>query len=113
MTRINCIPVQELSWRHLFAEFRELPRLRHLQPRQSTGNYKLGKGHVLFFLDKGLYLEKRHKQLFDELIRRKYDFITIIPVLELTWDKGYMNDWIPSDDEMEINRERIKERSSE
>ena len=37
MTRINCIPVQELSAPHLVAEYRELPCARIAERNAATG----------------------------------------------------------------------------
>lgn len=119
MTRINCIPVEELSDQHLFAEFRELPRIRHMHPRNTeptiSCEYVLGKGHVMFFLDKGLWLEKRHKELYDELVKRYQrsdkNFETVIPLLSLDhWEEKYMNDWQPNEKEIDINVERVLDR---
>jgi len=109
MTRINCLPVEELSDQHLFAEYRELPRVRHLEPRHSDiKEYKLGDGHVKFFLDKGLWLQHRHEELKNELDARGIQ--TSIPVLSLSWDSEFMLDWIPTEKDIEINIERILER---
>ncbi len=36
MTRINCVPVEELSGPHLVAEYRELPRVFALAQRAAT-----------------------------------------------------------------------------
>lgn len=114
MTRINCVPVQELSKEHLLAEYRELPRVRHAYPRKTPPNipstYRMGKGHVTFFFDKGIWLEKRHSNLVDEMRRRGYK--TNIPRLRLShWKDECMNNWTPDENDLLINRRRIKERS--
>jgi deoxyribonuclease (pyrimidine dimer) len=67
MTRVNVIPVQELTKQHLVAEYREIMRVpgalkKSLQRKKPfcnseiPENYVLGKGHVKFFYiyDKGL-----------------------------------------------------------
>ena len=119
MTRINCVPVKELSDQHLFAEFRELPRIRHAWPRinepKIPKKYVLGKGHVTFFYDKGTWLERRHSELYSELISRYAHkgkkFQTIIPRLALSpWPECAMGDWEPDFDAITINRIRILER---
>lgn len=110
MTRINCIPVTELSQLHLIAEYRELPRLRHARvvDRQIPDSYRLGKGHCLFFYDKGKWLERRHSQLVQEMKRRG---ITVnLSALRLNWPLENMNDWQPTIEAMKVNRERINER---
>lgn len=114
MTRINLIAPNELTQKHLLAEYREMLRLRHIYPRKTkpiiSPHYILGKGHVLFFADKGLWLLKRHKQLRDEMIKRGY---TVNYELDLSsWPKSAMNDWNPNEDEIDINRQRIIERLS-
>lgn len=81
MTRINAgIPPRCLCDQHLVAEYRELPRIHPLAvKRASEGDYtspvprfKLGKGHMLFFVDKGVYLERRWLALIDEMRTRGF-----------------------------------------
>lgn len=109
MTRINCVQPSELVDKHLFAEIRELPRLRHLRPRHNVPqSYRMGTGHVLFFMDKGKYLEQRHRSLLAEWHRRNHQ--CNIPALKLDWPDDFMNDWMPDKVAMNINRERIQER---
>jgi len=59
MTRINCIPVEELHNKHLLVEYRELPRVFTLAHNaiekgrwESPAAYVLGAGHVKFFYNK-------------------------------------------------------------
>jgi hypothetical protein len=71
----------------------------------------MGKGHVLFFLDKGVWLQNRHKALFKRLTESFGYRITEIPPLDLShWPEWAMNDWQPSEIDMEVNRERLRER---
>lgn len=83
MTRINVVPVQELCNQHLFAEWREMPRLRNnlqqslnrkvpFNVNEIPPEYVLGKGHVKFFYDKFKYLHIRHIEITTELIKRGY-----------------------------------------
>ena len=79
MTRINCVPVQELSGPHLVAEYRELPRVFALARKaaargvvEPTACYTLGKGHLLFFYTRLGYLVRRHAELIAEMKRRGY-----------------------------------------
>lgn len=122
MTRINCIPVQELSGPHLVAEYRELPRVFKLAEKaasrghdalQQPDAYTLGKGHILFFYSRLGYLANRHAALIQEMKRRGYkpafagvrrDDFPAIP-------DEYWRDWIPTEQAMRLNRERIRERS--
>lgn len=117
MTRINLVSVQELVNLHLLAEYRELPRVfaqaaqardgwRKRQPAQ----YTMGKGHVLFFYDRLLYLAKRHKQLVKELKRRGYEpkfQNCLIAQWRHKTDAKLWRNYRPTDDALTINRERI------
>lgn len=122
MTRINCVPVEELTDKHLGAEYRELPRLFNQirkaiergespdDPRNPT-EYKLGKGHTRFFYNKVHWLCQRYSELVAECKKRgrivNYPlppyFIFMVP--EIWW-----NDWKPTPEALELNRQRIKER---
>lgn len=120
MTRINCVPVEELSGPHLVAEYRELPRVFALAEKASMrgsftqpASYTLGKGHLLFFYTRLGYLQKRHMDLINEMKRRGYkptftgvnrDYFPQIP-------DNFWNDWTPTNEALSLNRERIKERS--
>lgn len=79
MTRINLLPVAQLSNQHLMAEYRELPRIVNavLDGRLSgTGapkKYVLGTGHVKFFANKIDFLYARYVKIWDELIYRGFD----------------------------------------
>lgn len=79
MTRINCVPVEELSGPHLVAEYRELPRVFALAHKAAARGalvqpaaYTLGKGHLLFFYTRLGYLARRHRALVEEMRRRGY-----------------------------------------
>ena len=126
MTRINCIPPKELTDKHLVAEYRELPRIfklirgwcdRHADspckfPTDDLPQeYRLGKGHVLFFYDKGYWLYRRQQSLIKEMKARgfnpkftnPYQLFNSIPF-------PMQGDWVPTEEAMELNRERIRER---
>lgn len=120
MTRINCVPVEELSGPHLVAEYRELPRVFALAQKASVrgtfaqpGAYTLGKGHLIFFYTRLGYLAKRHAQLIREMKRRGYR--PSFHGLERRHFPGipdhFWNDWEPPDDAVSLNRRRIRERS--
>lgn len=113
MTRVNCVSPIELTNQHLLAEYRELPRIRHAYPRNNTPviplEYILGKGHLTFFYNKGLWLENRHKELIAEMKLR--GFTVNLPPLDLShWPKWAMRNWIPTKEAIELNRARIAER---
>jgi len=121
MTRINCVPVQELSGPHLVAEYRELPRVFGLAqkaalrgPIEACAHYTLGAGHLRFFYTRLGYLARRHAELVAEMRRRGYkpsfggvrreDFPDI--------PGECWADWGPDADALRINRRRIAERSA-
>ncbi|MGG4774157.1 pyrimidine dimer DNA glycosylase/endonuclease V [Paenalcaligenes sp. Me52] len=119
MTRINCVPVEELSGPHLVAEYRELPRVFALAEKSTKrtkllqpDTYTLGKGHVLFFYTRLGYLQKRHAALIAEMKKRGYNpsFTGIerkdFPLIP----DHYWNDWTPTEEALTINRQRIQER---
>jgi deoxyribonuclease (pyrimidine dimer) len=119
MTRINCVPVQELTREHLVAEYRELPRLAAFAASKYARNpgfvppptYRLGKGHMDFFVDKGQWLADRHAQLVEEMRRRGYQ----VNFPDYPRDKhpqAWMGGWQPNEVDMAINRDRIAERLS-
>ena len=122
MTRINVVPVQELCNKHLFAEWREMPRLvtnlnqslnRKSKPfsvSEISPEYILGKGHVKFFFDKFKYLHNRHIELTNELIRRGYNLSISDSSLFASVEPQWYNDYIPTNEALELNRERIKDR---
>ena len=121
MTRINCIPVEELSAPHLVAEYRELPRVFALAHKAAARGdprgpacYTLGTGHVRFFYVRLAYLARRHQALVAEMRRRGYqprfegirrtDFPEIP---DACWQ-----DWTPTPEAMALNRARIAERNA-
>jgi len=86
MTRVNLVPPSELKDQHLFTEFREIkmvPRALERSLRNHStqevlktipSTFTLGKGHVLFFYDKGAYLRRRYQLIRMELRRRGINF---------------------------------------
>lgn len=115
MTRINLIPVQELSDQHLIAEYRELPRVckQKINIDDASDKYLLGKGHVkwcrkhLVFVLNRYYLlcsEMRYRGFtvnyeYDELL----DYLFKNPVAEeFLW-----KDYEPTEDDITLSRNRI------
>lgn len=120
MTRINCVPVEELSRQHLVAEYRELPRVFALAKKASERNgfnqpaeYTLGTGHVTFFYTRLGYLTRRHAQLVTEMLRRGYKptFTGSLKDAHPDIPDAFWNDWEPTHEALAINRERILQRS--
>jgi deoxyribonuclease (pyrimidine dimer) len=118
MTRINCIPVEELSRQHLLAEYRELPRVYGLvraaiargEPPTPLSRYRMGQGHVRFFYTRLRWVARRHQELVDEMARRGYRAQYPPPSLE-DFPESWCGDWEPEPRDLEISRSRIKERS--
>ena len=121
MTRINIIPVSELTDQHLIAEYREITMvpaalMRTLNSKSGLNKQKIGnkftlnKGHVYFFYDKGLYLYNRYDNIVEEMILRGFnpDMKRIFPKDIFPFE--LFNDWIPTNEEQEIVRDRIKEK---
>ena len=122
MTRINIIPVSELTDQHLIAEYREITMVpaaltRTLNSKAGFSKNKistkftLNTGHVYFFYDKGLYLSKRYNALINEMKRRGFspDTDRKFPI-DIFKNNNLYNDWNPRPHEYIIIRKRIEER---
>lgn len=124
MTRINLIPVEELTDQHLMAEYRELPMIAKAlektlksklgyQENNVSPTYILGTGHIYFFYNKRDYLINRYINLVRELKSRKFN---IDPATrDMFWyvfDDITQISWQPSIEEIEINRNRINDKIS-
>lgn len=124
MTRINLVPVQELSNQHCFSEWREikmipkaLARSLKTQSREKVEKkipkkFTLNTGHVLFFYDKGAYLKNRYEELTQELLRRNFKINTDAQfdpdgVME---QSPWNGDYTPDDEALAIIRERIAQK---
>jgi deoxyribonuclease (pyrimidine dimer) len=123
MTRINCIPPEELVNKHLLAEYRELPRIFALargvdKPPKA---YTLGTGHMLFFYDKLTFLVNRQQLIINELLKRKFNLAhtDASDLLAHHMKNGgnlpskLWNDWEPTPEAILISRARINERLAE
>lgn len=119
MTRINCVPPEELSRQHLLAEWKELPRVFTLadkaypkrQKLSAPATYKLGDGHVKFFYSRLGYCSRRFFQLKEEMLRRGYKpNYQYPPLVEVGTD--WFQDWEPDEAALKINRQRLLERTS-
>lgn len=102
------------------AEYRELPRLfklmRAYHDRGGVGDdlpptYRLGRGHVMFFYDKGGYLVRRQTHLIREMKRRGYrpQFDNPIELAHGIPDH-LMKRWRPTEADQLINIARINDR---
>ncbi|MEQ1962668.1 pyrimidine dimer DNA glycosylase/endonuclease V [Xenorhabdus khoisanae] len=116
MTRINVILPSELCDQHLLAEHRELTRIPN-DIVKKQGNvtltalsaYTLGKGHVIFFRDKLLFLKKRYEAIHSECLNRGFSVINRWPD-EVSIYTHLWKDYQVTDADIDINKARIKER---
>ena len=120
MTRINIVPVEELTDQHLMAEYREIFMIgsalqislksENWDPERIPDEFTLNTGHVMFFYDKGKYLYKRYKQIQKELTKRnfKLDSTRLFKVTQFPTE--YYNDWEPTKEDQAIVWQRIEER---
>ena len=122
MTRINLVDPSELTDQHLVAEYREI-RLLTANIRRSFATsgpqaekippkFTLNKSHVLFFKNKGLYIDKRYAQLIDEMVKRGFE--PQHPTIDSqAWPMGFYKDWEPTEDDKDVVRKRIALRISQ
>lgn len=124
MTRVNIIPVQELTDQHLFAEYREITRLFALVKqacdkypintvlKKVVPTYRLSTGHVVFFYDKLDFIERRYFELKDEVLKRGFNITLKDDITEFRQiiDKRFYNDFMPNKNDMAINIERLIEK---
>ena len=116
MTRINCgIPPAELTSKHLIAEHREIKRIPNCITKGKYNmsgqpdKFTLGTGHVKFFYNKLGYLKSRYEELYEECLRRGFN----VQYYGDAWKevpRELMGDYIPTDDDRYLIRERIRER---
>lgn len=124
MTRINLVNPQELTTKHLVAEYREITRLpqnlqtslnRKTKPfsfSEIPQEYTLGKGHVKHFYNKMLFLRKRFELLVEEMLRRGYNPTYRDSSIFANCPPEFYNDYLPDEKALEINRQRINERNA-
>lgn len=74
MTRINMgVKPAELCDQHLIAEYRELPRVFSFTPKPLSGDFRLGKGHVLWCAQFPGTLADRYESIVDEMKHRGFN----------------------------------------
>lgn len=127
MTRINVVPVEILSDKHLLAEYKEITRpFNKAFKRANDGTmhevtipseYCLGKGHETFFFDKLGWLLSRYKQLYHELMNRgvnldKEKFRSIVSDFHDNMHNGLFGWYEPTQEAMYLNMARLAKRSN-
>lgn len=128
MTRINLVPVEELTQAHSFGEYKEILRVfggtrKALQKYPNKwsfykaygdkipAEYTMGTGHVLFFYDKLMFIAERYQQLcqWRKVRGYKYTELSVQELLEGLPD-FVLQSYTPTEKALRINRERIAER---
>lgn len=128
MTRINVVPVECLTDKHLLAEYKEITRpfnkvIKRME-KENTSNlsipktYVLGVGHETFFFDKLLWLWKRYAEVLYQLDNRGFNldldrFFTIQSDLKTRLaNTDFWNDYTPTPEDMYLNMARLTKRSN-
>ncbi len=113
MVRVNLVDPSVLTDQHLVAEYDEILMLlgyvRRYPSREGIpSSYRLGKGHILFFKDKLVYLKRRHGLLKTEMRKRGFRPTRTITLNE--FPKSLRNDWTPREKDYEIIKTRLREK---
>jgi len=127
MTRINVVPVETLTDKHLLAEYKEITRpFNKVIKRIENGTYKdavippkycLGKGHETFFFDKLGWLYQHYNDLHTELDTRGVNlnidnFIDICDTFLNIAHLEVWGDYTPTPEDMYLNMARLAKRSN-
>jgi deoxyribonuclease (pyrimidine dimer) len=122
MTRINCVPPQELHDKHLVAEYHEITRVFGLIKRNiasgkdpmkiaAPSEYTLGTGHVKFFYTRLAWVERRLAELALEMNARKMKVrLDLLKGISDGLPVELFGEWEPDEKALAINRERLAER---
>lgn len=109
MTRINVIPVSELSDQHLIAEYHELPRVlkQDINIADAPEKYVLGKGHMKWAKRYSLFTRARYIALCREMALRGFNVNYYTDNFDTSLHKHWYD---PTPEDIEINRQRIREK---
>lgn len=116
MTRINVVPVQELSDQWLRAEYRELPRciLQNINTDGAPKKYKFGSGHMKWAKNHTLFLVEIFFDLVSEIKFRGFTAnYNPDELASYAWDttlKKDYNYYQTDDQDIRLNRGRLIER---
>jgi deoxyribonuclease (pyrimidine dimer) len=115
MVRINLVEPRLLTDQHLLAEHTEIlmlvsssKKIKALPPN----DYKLGKGHISFFVNKITYLVKRHKDIQIEMHKRGFVTNTSINKYLVDIKQSNFNDYKPTKEAEGIIKQRLLEKIS-
>lgn len=70
----------------------------------------MGTGHVRFFYDKLLFLQKRHQALVKEAQKRGFNLSKTEKISLQGFPKVYCQDFYPSEADLAISQQRIQEK---
>ncbi|GAY26360.1 hypothetical protein ATG_15630 [Desulfurococcaceae archaeon AG1] len=117
MVRVNLIDPLYLTDQHLIAEYNEILMLiAYLRrypldrddPARIPQRFTLGKGHMVFFKNKVLYLKRRHDSLREEMTRRGFKANKTLSTEG--FPPSMLNDWHPDEDDVRVVKARIIEK---
>jgi hypothetical protein len=106
--------------KHLVAELHEITRVftlaRNAQDKLGSkkipSHYTLGTGHVLFFYTRLKFIANRYEKLCNEMRTRNYKVNQINSDVLLQGIKDSMiNDYVPTEEAILINQQRILDRT--
>ncbi|MBO4683504.1 MAG: hypothetical protein J5611_02930 [Alphaproteobacteria bacterium] len=114
MTRINVIPVHELSDQHLIAEYHELPRVikQNINTCTAPDCYVLGTGHMRWACRHWQYVYRRFAELCTEMEYRGFrvNFPPTDLAKYLTKFCGTDGEYAVQEADIALNRARLKEK---
>lgn len=116
MTRINVIPVSELSDQWLLAEYHELPRCikQDINTSDAPDYYVLGKGHMKWAKKHSPFLFLRYRNICREMNHRGFkvnypaDKFNADYLLDIRPENDYS--YLATTEDRNINKERLIEK---
>ena len=113
MVRVNLINPKKLADQHLIAEYNEILMLlgyvkKYPKVIDIPKKYCLEKGHIKFFKNKLIYLQKRHDIIKKEMFTR--GFKPTKKILLSKFKKSLKQDWKPKKGDLQIIKQRLREK---
>jgi hypothetical protein len=118
MARVNVgVNPKYLADQHLIAESVEITMITggfrkngYVIKSQAPEQFSFGKGHINFFKDKLLYLDRRLKEVNAEMYARGFSASTTLDDVLQEAPQQYINDWQPTQRDTDEIRQRIASR---
>lgn len=120
MTRINLIKAEELYYKFLLAEIRELPRIFNyvekfgIDINKIPSDFTLNKGHIKFFSNKLKFLFERYCLLYYEANKRGYKINYSIEGLYNKYSHLLIEEnqikYIPTIKDLHVSQERLNQK---